>query len=202
MTTTGNTHGFVYNKGTYTTVDDPLNAFGSFAFGINGVGQIVGAYYDGTGLLHGYMDSNGTYTTINDALGVNGTVATGINDLGQIVGVYLDAAFNAHGFLYSNGTYYTIDDPLAVGGTKFPTVAGSAAVSIDDAGQIVGSYTDSSGTAHGFITSATDVIASAPTSVQTRDSWALCGCSITVPRNSQAIPIGSVSMPHNLTLVA
>jgi probable HAF family extracellular repeat protein len=46
------------------------------------------------------------------------------------------------GFLYSNGTYTTLHDPLATGLTY--------AYGISDAGQIVGSYSDSSGQ-HGFV---------------------------------------------------
>ena len=49
-----------------------------------------------------------------------------------------------HGFLYSGGsTYTTIDDPSGIGTT--------IAAGINDAGQIVGGYTDSSGVKHGFL---------------------------------------------------
>src|SRR4029077_2711816 len=47
-----------------------------------------------------------------------------------------------HGFLYSNGTYTTLDDPL---GTT------TEALGINDAGQIVGFYTDSGLREHGFL---------------------------------------------------
>jgi hypothetical protein len=47
-----------------------------------------------------------------------------------------------HGFLYSNGTYTTLDDPL---GTN------TEALGINDAGQIVGFYTDSGLRGHGFL---------------------------------------------------
>ena len=38
----GATHGFVYNNGIYTTIDDPLGANGTLATGINDAGQVVG----------------------------------------------------------------------------------------------------------------------------------------------------------------
>ena len=38
-----------YSGGTYTTLDDPLATNGTFAFGINALGQIVGAYRDASG---------------------------------------------------------------------------------------------------------------------------------------------------------
>src|SRR5262249_31616543 len=48
-------------------------------------------------------------------------------------------------YLLSGGIYSTLDDPLAIGG-------GTTARGVNNAGQIVGSYTDGSGT-HGFLRS-------------------------------------------------
>ena len=49
-----------------------------------------------------------------------------------------------HGFFRSaGGVYTTIDDPLGAGGTQ--------ALGINNAGQIVGTYSDSSGKSHGFL---------------------------------------------------
>jgi hypothetical protein len=57
--------------------------------------------------------------------------------MGQIVGTY----FDAHGFLYRGGSYSTIDDPLAT-----QTVAQG----INNAGEIVGYYSDQGGV-HGYL---------------------------------------------------
>ena len=38
----GTDHGFLYNSGTYTTINDPLGTKGTQAYGINDAGQIVG----------------------------------------------------------------------------------------------------------------------------------------------------------------
>jgi probable HAF family extracellular repeat protein len=92
-------HGFVDNGGTYTTIDDPLGANGTFAYGISDAGQIVGTYVDSSNKTHGFLYSGGTYTTIDDPLGANGTTAFGINDAGQIVGQYIDGGGFEHGFL-------------------------------------------------------------------------------------------------------
>jgi probable HAF family extracellular repeat protein len=79
------------------------------------------------------------------------TSARGINDAQQIVGVYRDSLSRQHGFLLSGGAFaipqmggiYTIlDDPLATEGTR--------ALGINDTGQIVGLYSDASGT-HSFL---------------------------------------------------
>jgi probable HAF family extracellular repeat protein len=59
--------------------------------------------------------------------------ARGINDAGQIVGGYRSSDSLTHGFLLSEGMFSTID---------FPRVAFSDAVSINNAGQILGQYAD------------------------------------------------------------
>ena len=76
-----------------------------------------------------------------------GTVPTGINAAGQIVGHY-NNAFSAanpsgpftghdHGFVYSNDSYVTLDAPSGAGSTIL--------TGINDAGQIVGYYANSTG---------------------------------------------------------
>jgi len=138
---------------TYTTIDDPLDIGRTEPIGIaiNNMGQIVGNYVDiknGVEAGNGFLYSNGTYTTIDDPLAFNSTNAFGINDVGQIVGAYDGAGNNnSHGFLYSNGTYTTLDVQTTLGApsTHF-TIPGD----INNADQIVGSYSDASGF-HGFL---------------------------------------------------
>jgi probable HAF family extracellular repeat protein len=48
-------HGFLYNRGQYTTLDDP-SALNTAPFSINDAGQIVGAYSSG-GNGHGFVAS-------------------------------------------------------------------------------------------------------------------------------------------------
>ena len=59
----------LYSGGTYITLDDPLGTGGTYAYGINDVGQIVGDYTDSSGAHHGFLYSGGTYTTLDDPLG-------------------------------------------------------------------------------------------------------------------------------------
>jgi probable HAF family extracellular repeat protein len=124
---------------TYTILDRT-------ASGINDLDQMVGSYADANG-THGFFYGDGVYTQIDDPLSTNGvTSANGVNDLGQIVGAYGSLgptnSEGSHGYVYSDGVYTTIDDPLATNGTV-PTA-------INDLGQIVGYYFDSTGT-HGFL---------------------------------------------------
>jgi hypothetical protein len=46
-------HGFLYDQGSYTPLDVPGSG-GSWAYGINATGQIVGVYADGGG-THGFL---------------------------------------------------------------------------------------------------------------------------------------------------
>src|SRR5437588_596765 len=67
---------------TYTTLDEPLASAGTFANGINGLGQIVGSF--STASSHGFLYSGTPYTTLDDpSAGTFGTLAQGVNDAGQ-----------------------------------------------------------------------------------------------------------------------
>src|SRR5262245_47220022 len=126
----------------FNTFDEPLASTGTFAFGINDFGQIVGTYA-ANGVTHGFLLSTGTYITLDDPATTQGTQAFGINDVGQIVGVYFDSKVTEHGFLLSGGIYTTLDDPLA---TQRTSAAG-----INDVGQIVGFFVDGFDSTHGFV---------------------------------------------------
>jgi probable HAF family extracellular repeat protein len=127
--------GFLYSGGVYTTLNDPLGVEGTYAYGINNKGQIVGFYTDGNGKDQGFLYRHGVYTTLSDPLAVS-TMPFGINNKGQIVGSYVDASGNYYGFLYSHGVYTTLN--------------GYGPFSINDKGQIVGEYA-AGGTVHGFL---------------------------------------------------
>jgi hypothetical protein len=70
--------------------------------------------------------------------GVQGTFTVGINVSGLISGNYGDANNVTHGLLLSNGQYTTFDDPVA-GTAPFQ---GTNAFSLNDQGQVVGFYWD------------------------------------------------------------
>ncbi len=133
------THGFLYNSGTYTTIDPQGTAYNSAANGVSG-NNVVGYYEDSSGVSHGFLYNSGTYTTI-DPPGTAGTVAIGISG-NNVVGYYSDSSKVTHGFLYS-GTYTTIDPPGSTyNQTHITGVSGS---------NVVGYYEDSSGVWLGFL---------------------------------------------------
>jgi probable HAF family extracellular repeat protein len=120
---------------TYTPINDPLGAKGTFAYGINDAGQIVGGYIDSSSNWHGFLDTNGTFTTINVPFGGSSTVAYGINNAGQIVG-----GTGPFGFLDVGGNI----SPIGFG------PAYSSPLGISNSGEIVGSWSAYS-TSGGFL---------------------------------------------------
>src|SRR5262249_12051181 len=126
-------HGYLLSHGQYTTLDDPNGINGTWPFGINASGQVVGYYWDTNFVSHGFLLSGGQYTTL-DAPNAIYTFPTGINDHGQIVGQYYDASFNSHGFLLNGGQFTNIDGPNGS--------LGGSAVAINSRGDIIGGFTD------------------------------------------------------------
>src|SRR5262249_13998399 len=109
--------------------------------GINDNGDIVGTFGSSVQPNQGFLRVGSTVTTFNIA-GANGVFGIKINNLDQVVGQYTDASGNIHGYLRkTDGTIKTID---------FPGAPISAALGINDAGVIAGTYIVG-GVSHGFI---------------------------------------------------
>jgi hypothetical protein len=137
-------HGFLYNNGVVTNIDDPNAAIGqTTAVDINDGGEIVGFYADASGVTHGFytLDSGVTFNDV-DFPGAIFTEAVGINTSGAIVGQWQDVSNNLHGFLFSAGTYRSLDCP---GGTA------TTALGINDSQEISGHFQDANMVYHGFI---------------------------------------------------
>jgi hypothetical protein len=191
-------HGFVRSAdGTITEFDAPgaptnVANRGTTALGINDSGQIVGIYstgsFDTASTYYGFVRAaDGTVTTLTEpdaGSGENangskqGTVATAINASGEITGFYVDSSGNQHGFVLSAGGTYTSFDPAGStsSGDK-SVVTGTSPVSIDAAGDVAGSYTDSSSLRHGFVRTANGTITSfdAPGATTTAGSSTIGG---------------------------
>ncbi len=125
---------FLYSNGVMQDLGALGGSTGSFAFGINDAGQVVGSSGDTA-----FLFSNGVMQDIG-TLGGPVSQAFAINNVGQVVGwSYTDPrAFNTptpnphssiHAFLYSNGV---MQDLGTLGGSF------SAAYGINDSGEVVG----------------------------------------------------------------
>ena len=136
-------HAFLYSDGSM----QDLGTFGgewSVAYGINDSGQVAGwASYGSSYLGHAFLYSGGTMQDLG-TLGTGAySWAYGINNSGQVVGAsYINSSSTEHAFLDSGGT---MQDLTPVGS------AGSEALAINNAGQVVGNnngqaFIDSGGT--------------------------------------------------------
>jgi probable HAF family extracellular repeat protein len=162
LTSTGD-HSFLYFRNTrwvdrdqhsFITIDAP-GASATRASGINNAGQIVGVLENSTG-IHGFLYTRGKFTMI-DVPGAEYTEAYGINNAGQIVGFSATSTV-VSGFVYTNGSFATFEVPGSDESTTIP-------ISINDTGQIVGTYELTTGTGIGSITTAYGFLATPVTAI-------------------------------------
>ncbi|HXE52699.1 MAG TPA: DUF3466 family protein, partial [Tepidisphaeraceae bacterium] len=136
------THAFLYSNGQMQDLGT-LGGSQSNAFALNNVGQIVGQAYNSDGVSHAFLWSNGQMQDLGALWNRAASAAKGINDSGQVVGYgYFWGLQPRHAFLYSNGK---MTDLQTLGGES------SAALAINNQGQIVGDSNDASGDDHAFI---------------------------------------------------
>jgi hypothetical protein len=126
-------HGFLYNGGTFTTIDDPLAVRGTELEGISG-NNIIGVWFDAFNQVHGFLYNGSTYTEL-DFPGATSTFVTGVSG-SNVVGTA-----DGHAFLYDGSTYFRVDPPGSV--HSYATgISGN---------NVVGRYTDGSNPGyHGF----------------------------------------------------
>jgi hypothetical protein len=142
----GHSHAYMVNQATGVFTRIPHQGRSTVATGINDAGAVVG--FDTTaGMTSSFLIENGVVTRFGFP-GGSDTQALGINKSDQIVGSYLDGAGVMHGFVLDHPTsttakWHTIDDPNGVGST---VVNGE-----NDAGDLVGFYTDAAGNVDGML---------------------------------------------------
>ena len=110
---------------------------------INNSNEIVGLTT--AAATNGFAFKQGKFQTVTfPGSGTLTTTAWGVNDSGIIVGTYSGCSpCTFHGFVLMNGRYLSIDYP----GAEATYIDG-----INNAGQLVGSYTFDQQTFHGFVT--------------------------------------------------
>ena len=143
-------YGFTDDNGIFTPVQSDSPYPSTNANGINEAGVIVGSDYLHSGARYtAYIYDNGAFTYFN----APGTLNVEWRHLGQRhqqsrpdrrqLQPNASVQSGYQGYLYENSTFTTFADPLAAFGTF--------AQAINDAGQIVGFYVDSSNVDHGFL---------------------------------------------------
>ena len=101
-------HGFIYQNATFTTVDAPGATAGTQLSAISNNGEIVGSYGTCQVRIHGLVYDNGTLTTLDYGTDT-ATVLTGVNDAGLIVGTAYPQSYDSYG----PGNFVASPAPLA-----------------------------------------------------------------------------------------
>jgi uncharacterized membrane protein len=134
-------HGFSLKNGQYTTIDVP-GATNALINGLNNIGMYSGqATNPSTSLSEAFLVAFGNVTFVTYLN--QSTFGQNVNNLGIMIGNSFDSQGNASSFarLWSGAL-----QPIA-----FPNAVSTSAVSINDLGEIVGSYKDTGGHTHGFL---------------------------------------------------
>jgi len=115
---------------------------GTWPLGLNDRGQVTGYYTDDSGYQHGFLKDRSTITTF-DVPGADLIEPGAINDNGDIAGTWyaLGPVYQEEGFILHEGHFVTFEVPGVTGGLT----------SINDRGEVAGTYADSSGIWHGFV---------------------------------------------------
>lgn len=180
-------HGFVNERGKYSSFDDPNAGTATFTvdsvtvnpgtlgLNINQGGTIAGYYQGSNGVFHAYLRNakTGAFTEVDApgagsgacstlytfpfCQGTQTAAASSLNAGGELAGDYVDSNFAYHCYVRANNTQGTI--------TQFnPQDAGTGfnqgcmMASINSIGATTGDYADSSYGYHGWVRSAAGVI--------------------------------------------
>jgi hypothetical protein len=143
-----NSHGYTYSIAThkYSLVSVP-HATSVTAAAINNGGDIAGFETNSKGATVGFLRLRKGHVFTLKVPGASMTQAFGLNDGDVVVGGYTvgtGSSAKSYGFTWQQGVgFKTVSDPKGVGAT---TVNG-----VNDAGDLVGFYTDSHGNTDGFV---------------------------------------------------
>jgi len=132
---------------TFSDVKANKTALETDTYGVNNAGTIVGDYVDSASVQHGMILAGKKLTTINDKTceaiaGTGGISFFGVNSAGTAVGWCTNAKTGLdQGLEYSAGKITVIN---------YPKSNGTQLSGINDKGEIVGLYLDSTNATHGF----------------------------------------------------
>lgn len=152
----GLTHGFMLKGKKYTTLDCPGCTSGggySVAWSINssGVISVYGINAAGSYISFTTKNNGKTYKSFAySKAGSLGTVIHAVNNKGDIDGTYFDSNSLGKGVLFHQGKYYPFKDTNDCGTSPCSTRADGLNGSL----QIVGRYSPSDGSSHGFFAQA------------------------------------------------
>lgn len=98
-TSRGATKGFLRRPNGALVVLAKSGAGVTQAFGVNALGEVVGAYTVNSMFFGFTWTPSSGFTTINDPNGAGGTIVNGVNKAGDLVGYYVGGGGNTNGML-------------------------------------------------------------------------------------------------------
>jgi hypothetical protein len=132
---------------TYTDVHANKTALETDTYAVNDAGVIAGDYVDSKSVQHGMILAGTKLTTVNNKeceaiSGTGGISFYGLNSKGEAAGWCTSAKTGLDiAFVYSAGKFTPV---------SFPKSNGTQATGINDKGEVVGLYLDSTNATHGF----------------------------------------------------
>jgi probable HAF family extracellular repeat protein len=136
-------HGFTLLNGKYTTFDAPNGAVLTELTGINNKGEMVGIFDDSTGVEHGFGVSNGHFIQIDDPNSLGAVTATDrVNDSEEYVGLWATSTGGPFSGYHAKANVFTT--------ITFPGSTETRTRGLNNAGVVVGRYTDQSNVIHGY----------------------------------------------------
>jgi hypothetical protein len=141
-------HGYRYNiaSGKFAPVTVP-GGISVIAASISDGGAVAGFFTTSKGVTSGFLLESTGHLVVLNAPHATLTQALGVSDSGEVVGDYRVGGGShaaTHGFTWTQKRgFTTVDDPAGPGAT---TVSG-----VNDVGDLVGFYVDSSGHTNGFL---------------------------------------------------
>ena len=144
----GNAHSYAYSipSGRFHRIRIP-GAVSTTASGINNRGDVAGFYTGRGGVIRGFLLGAHGHLTRLTVPGASSTMAFGVNDQREVVGTYMVGSGDnakSFGFIWSRHFgFRTVNDPHGSGAT---TLNG-----INDAGDLVGFFTDAKGNTDGLL---------------------------------------------------
>jgi hypothetical protein len=148
----GNSHGYIYDakNQAFSELTLPFKKVVSFqATGINNAGVICGFYTNGK-VTKGFIGTLGNFSSVSSG-GIKTLTLLGLNNTGLAVGTFTDNAGVSHGLTYdiNKGAFTIVDNPNESATAAFG-VTGTTINGINDAGDLVGFYSDGT-KVHGFL---------------------------------------------------
>jgi hypothetical protein len=157
---------------TFSDVHANKSAMETDAFAVNDAGAIAGDYVDSKGVQHAMILAGKKLTTVDhkDCVTSGGFSAGaiafyGVNKTGAAAGWCTSTKTGLYqGFVYSGGKFTAVN---------FPKSKGTQAIGINDKGDVVGLYLDSSSVQHGYVKRGTKYTSIDVTGDTSTEAWGI-----------------------------